>query len=328
MRRIAAFALAVTGLATAAAPAAAQDAVIATVERPTTVDAYAGRAVWSAWDPAIRAYRLTEHVDGHVRTVPVAPNRVPFDVDLGPDARGRTLAVYSRCRRPPIATWVLNGRRGCDLHLYDFARARERRLTRANSDADEYWPTVWRSRIAFTRIYPRRYPVLYWRPLDGGGASRRLRGGPTNVDDVVAEELDMSGSRVAYTWTYEYGGDLRLDTVGGEGRRLVELFGSGAAANVLEAQGPALVGRDVYWAFSVSQDAPVYSEIRRHDIATRRNFRATTRIDADPSLPSATAGFGQDRGVSWYVRAAAPNAYEVHRASGMTYERAPPIRLD
>jgi hypothetical protein len=69
----------------------------------------------------------------------------------------------------------------------------------------------------------------------------------------------------------------------------------------------------------------VYSEIRRVAIATRRQQRATTRIGADPSRPRATEGFAQDGGTSWYVRVVAPDAYEIHRATGLHYEPAPVV---
>jgi len=60
----------------AAAPARA-DTLVATVARPTTVDAAAGRAVWSAWDGS--AYRLTEYADGQVQTDPrLAGSRIAF----------------------------------------------------------------------------------------------------------------------------------------------------------------------------------------------------------------------------------------------------------
>lgn len=315
-----------------AAPAAAADTVVATTARPTTVDAFAGRAVWSAWDPAARAYRLTEYADGQVRTLPVAPSRVPFDVDLGPAPRRGTLAVYSRCKRPPVTSWQLNGRRGCDLYRYDFRRSRESRIARANSRSDEYWPTVWRGRLAFTRTYPpkrgRTRRLLYWRPLHGGGSSRRLDRGPTNRGDAVPEQLDIKWRRVAFVWKYEYGADLRLDTTTGRERRLVRLPGSGAAATELVAQGPTIARRRVHWTLAVTGDAPVYSEIRRHHLRRRKDTRATTRIETGPSALRATEGFAQDGAASWYVRTAGPDAYEIRVARGLGYEPAPPPRLD
>jgi hypothetical protein len=330
--RTAVIAVGVAATLTVAAPAAGADRTVATVSRPTGVDAYGGRAVWSAWDPAVHAYRLTAYIPGHVRTLPIAPNPVPFDADIGPDRHGLLYVVFSRCTRPPADTWALDGRRGCDLYSARVTGTGQITVRGTNSPADEYWPTIWGDRIAFTRTYrprdgqPRRF--VYWRALTGGGPSHRLRRGSTEEGDAVPEQLDMRGRRVAFVWRHEFGADLRLASSDGGGRTLVRVPGSGAAVNELAAQGPSLRGGAVYWMLSVGGDAPVYSEIRRVAIATRRQTRATTRIEADPSRPRATEGFAQDGGRSWYVRAAAANAYEIHLATGLRYEPAPPIVLE
>jgi hypothetical protein len=114
-----------------------------------------------------------------------------------------------------------------------------------------------------------------------------------------------------------------LDTTSGGRRLLVRLPGSGAEVNDLTAQGPTLGSGGVHWGFSVGEDTPVYTELRRVDLKTLRETRATTRVDADPHFIRATSGFAQDRGTSWYVRAAAAGAFEIHRATSLTYEPAP-----
>jgi hypothetical protein len=311
-----------------AAPARADDHVVATVAKPTTIDAYGGRAVWSAWDESAHAYRLTEYTADHgVRTLPLRPRAAPFDVDLGPDARGGTLAVYSRCAKTPVSTWSLDGRHGCDLFAYGFGPRGEFRVPNANSSADEYWPTVWRSRIAFTRTYrPKQHRsrrFLYWRGFNGTAASHRLDRGPTDRA-AVPERLDLRSRRVAFDWAYEYGSELRLDTTTGHEHRLVRLPGSGAAVEDLFVQGPTVVGDDVFWGLAVGGDVPVYSEVRRHDLGSGRDTRATMTIRTADDRPKATTGFAQDGGVSWYVRDAGSGSYEIHRADGLAYEPAPP----
>lgn len=308
-----------------AATASAADTTVATVSRATPVDVYGGHAVWSTWDGS--AYRLTDYSGGQARTLPVAGSAAPLDVDVGSDARGKPLAVYARCRRAPNAPWGLDGRRGCDLYGFRFASGREFRITRANTGADEYYPAVWRGRIAFTRSYRDGRRALYWRKLGRGGASHRLRGGPT-VEEAVPSDLDMRFGTVAFVWRYEFGAELRLATTTGKGRRLVRIPGSGAAANQLAAQGPSIAGGSVYWMLSVGGDAPVWSRIRRVRIASGRQQQATTRIDADASRPRATEGFGHDRSASWYVRDAGPDRFEIHRATGLRYEAAEPIVLE
>jgi hypothetical protein len=307
-----------------ATDASAADTVVAMVPRATPVDVSGGHALWSAWDG--KSYRLTDHSAGRTRALPVGGRTVPFDADVGSDAQGEPIAVYSRCRRAPLDAWALDGRRGCDLYLYRFASGRQSRITRANSTADEYFPAVWRGRLAFTRTYRNGQRRLYWRTLGRAGASHRLAGGPTE-EPAVPRDLDIRGGTVAYVRKYEFGAELRTATTTGKGRRLVRVPGSGAAANQLTAQGPSLAGGNVYWMLSVGGDAPVWSRIRRVNVAAHGRQQTTTRIDADPSLPRATEGYGHDASGSWYVRDVAPDRFEVHRASGLRYEPADPIVL-
>jgi hypothetical protein len=51
---------AAAALALTPASAGAEDTAVATVARATPVDVYGGHAVWSSWDAAAGAYRLTE----------------------------------------------------------------------------------------------------------------------------------------------------------------------------------------------------------------------------------------------------------------------------
>jgi hypothetical protein len=319
-------------LAAVPAAAAAADEVIATTAKATGVEAYRGHVVWSAWDPAISAYRLTEYHDGMIQPLNrVPPSAVPFDVDLGPDPFGGTMAVFSRCKKPPLSLWALNGRRGCDLYYARLSAGSQVTLRRANSPADESSPTVWNGRIAFARTYsghggpPRRF--LYWRSFTGSGPSHRLRRGPVG-DGAVPEQLDMRGTRVTYVWQYEFGAQLRLADTGGGGRALVRVPGSGAAAHDLVTQGPTLAPRGVYWMLAVTDGEPVSSEFRWAGLGGRSQQRATTGVTADPGLERATEGFAQDGGASYYVRAVAADRFEIHRVTGLAWEPAPPIELD
>ena len=318
-------------LAAVPAAAAAADEVIATTAKATGVDAYRGHVVWSAWDPAISAYRLTEYHDGTIRPLTgVPPSPVPFDVDLGPDPFGGTVAVFSRCKKPPVSPWALNGRRGCDLYYARLSAPSQVTLRRANSPADESSPTVWKGRIAFARTYRghggQRRRGLYWRSFSGGGPSHRLRRGPVG-DGAVAEQLDMRGTRVSYVWQYEFGAQLRLADTAGGGRALVRVPGSGAAPHDRFAQGPTLARRGVFWMLAVTGSEPVFSEFRWVALGGRQQ-RATTRVTAGPSLQRATEGFAQDGAASYYVRAVAADRFEIHRVTGLAWEPAPPIELD
>jgi hypothetical protein len=314
-------------LAIAASPARAADTTVATVSKATQVDAYGGRAVWSTYDPAAGVYRLTVYNHGRTRPLPVAPSRVPFDIDLGPGPHGGTVAIYSRCRRLVLGTSALDGHRGCDLYAYRFRIGRETKVV--GTSADEYAPAVWGRRIAFTRVtdtgtqFPRRR--MLWRSLNGRGPAHRLAGNPKDIGGGLPEQLDMRGRQVAFVWQYEWGADLCMSVIGGRGQLLVRMPGSGAETFDLTAQGPTVGRRVVHWALSVGVDFPTFSEIRRIDPGTLKEQRATARIEtASTKVVRATSGFAQDRGVSWYVRVPSPDRYEIHRASGLAYEPAPP----
>lgn len=196
-------------MATASATTAHADTVIATEARATGVSAHGDRLAWSSYDPTSRRYRLVSRTDGVTRTVPVRSRRVPFDVDLGPDRAGRTVAVYSRCRREPSFENTANqlptygSGRGCDIYEFDFARGRERKLTRVSGrHSSEVLPSVWGRRIAFIRVYERRRGdaghVRHLYVADG--RSREIRGGPRGSPGPLS--LDLAGRRVAYAWAH------------------------------------------------------------------------------------------------------------------------------
>ena len=209
-----------TYLVLAAVPAAA-DELIATVARPTTISALDGRIVWSDYDPAVKRYFLTQRLNGVTSRLPVGARSVPFDLDLGPDADGKPVAAYSRCRRDPpprnrprgaiaqLPEWRLG--RGCDLYLYSFEQGREVLVRFASSRAaSEFLPTVWTDRIAFARVFERRRgragrrAFLYSRPNSlftsqgRRGHTRRLPGGPRTGPGPTA--LDLATRRLAFGW--------------------------------------------------------------------------------------------------------------------------------
>jgi len=125
-----------------AAPAGA-DAVVAELTRDTPIAAYGGVVAWSDYDAATKRYRLVVREGDETARAPIAGSRRAFDVSLGPDARGRVVALYTRCR---TAT------RGCDVYRYDLRARRERKVVSVSSPVkDEAWPVQWRDRLAFVR---------------------------------------------------------------------------------------------------------------------------------------------------------------------------------
>ncbi|HEU4977352.1 MAG TPA: hypothetical protein VFT42_00505 [Solirubrobacteraceae bacterium] len=248
MRR---FALPLLLAASLLAPAAARAETgdIAKLDRNTPIAAYGGRLLWSAYVDATKQYVLTTRANGITSVVPVAPRSVPFDADLGPDAQGHVVAVYSRCTREitpsgSFAPSLYNRGKGCDLYEYDFTTARETKLAGANAPAaSEFWPTIWKGTLAFGRTYDRKpdYPYIYTRPVTGAARSARQPGGARNQcsrgqcsNPTLSrpEDLDLYGRRLGFTWRYSGVGeglstDIRMDTIGGGHTRVAHQGGGG-----------------------------------------------------------------------------------------------------
>ena len=113
-------------LVAAIAPgAAAADTVISQERAPSKVSAELNRVVWSSYDPATGDCSLmSRFVTGEVTRLPVAPRKVPFDVDLGYLGEGAEVATYSRRKLEARLTGGgSNGllpsyatARGCDMY--------------------------------------------------------------------------------------------------------------------------------------------------------------------------------------------------------------------
>jgi hypothetical protein len=163
--------------------------------------------------------------------LPIAPGARYVDLGRGPD--GTPVAVYARCpyeTKSPVGAphYFIYSRLpvqpplGCDLYLYDFATAVERKLDAPSTVAgSEYLPTISGDRIAFVRVYSQRkgraglYPHIYVSRLDGRGKTIRIPGGPRGVYDldevgigtlafggVGPIGLDLHGNRLAWTWEW------------------------------------------------------------------------------------------------------------------------------
>jgi hypothetical protein len=283
------------------------DVTYATVSNPTPVSFYAGRVAWSALDPARHGYVLMTHAAGSMSPVPVQPRGVPFDVDLGPDEHGDTVAVYSRCGREPQGTgtpgtviprWRTG--RGCDIFKFSFATGRETRVASANgARSSEFLPSIWDTRIAFARVYERRKgragdrAYLYARAVLGSSRSDRLKVGPRSSGrlclfppegggpvcgvevEVGPTALDLRGRRLAFTWSTRGGScpatvtGAWLDSLGG-GRRQVETT---CTTNLQgrEIVSPSISAGRVYYVKSLTGgDQGTAGSIRSYRISSRR----------------------------------------------------------
>jgi hypothetical protein len=244
----------------------------------------------------------------------VRPRGVPFDADLGPDPNGDTVAVYSRCGRepghagPPGNAIIVNfpdwrTGRGCDLYEFNFTTFRETRVASANgARSSEFLPSIWKTKIAFARVYERRRgragdrPSLYVRPVLGAGRSVRLPPGPRSrirlcriprpgkrICRVPVElgptALDLRGRRLAFGWDALTGtscngnSGIWLDTFGG-GQRRIETTCSGDIQGS-ELLSPTIDGGSVHYGWALYGDQTA-SRIRSYKISSGERKDALT----------------------------------------------------
>jgi hypothetical protein len=292
-----------------AGSASAEDVV--TLDHSTPVAAFGGRLLWSRFDPVTDDYALVTRAGGIPIIVPVAHRAVPFDADLGPGPDGGTVAVYSRCARETTPsgsfTPALYGLgKGCDIYQFDFATGRETRVTAVSApDASEFWPTIWRSTIAYARVYDSKpgLPYLYVRAVGSSRPSTRLPGGPRSTCGNCTGTrnfpiaLELYGKRLGFTWSYTGTGegldsDIRMDTVGAGHTRVAHQNGGGLTQ--VQLGWPAFEDGRLYWAASCFGDpggCPGRYGLRRYRISSG----VTATAPGPPSLLAAD----RDAGLTW-----------------------------
>lgn len=181
---------------------------------------YEGLLAWSEVDVGSSSYALTARYDNRRFRVPVPPRSVPFDVSAGPDANGRPVLVYSRCRQEPgNASAAVNGgvftaptppytmAKGCDVYRFDLSTMRESRVSPVStSGASEMLPAIWKDEIAFVRVYDQRsgrrgtYPYVYVRTKD---RTMRQPGGARGTSGLPGPTwLTIGDAGVAFVWNY------------------------------------------------------------------------------------------------------------------------------
>ena len=193
-------------LALAPSTASADD-VLATLPslQQGRLSAYAGQVVWSE--------QITQGVNvlmrwraGRVDRLPVRSRKSPFDLDLGPDARGRAVAVYSRCAG---ATAALPDRR-CDVYQLSLASGRERRLRRVSTlPRSEYAPTIWRGNIAYASARRSGLKPRLMLLRRGARRPRRLPNGTRVTAFSHVRQMDLTSNALVFTWSEvtNYGDD-------------------------------------------------------------------------------------------------------------------------
>jgi hypothetical protein len=224
--RIRAILAATAVLCVCAAPASAVGVRrIASEAVVSKLAAFGGIVAWSHYGATIGEYRLMAYVHGRASTLPVAPRRVPFDVSLGPDGKGKAVAVYSRCATESpvwvdgVSSVVESPPSGCRLYEYSFATRREVRLGRVSA----YLPTIWGNELAYVRARAGQ-PTLFAQPVTAPKRGRlravALPGGDASRTGPGPVSLDLRGANLAVAWQ---GGDgtggwtstIYLDTLTG-----------------------------------------------------------------------------------------------------------------
>ncbi len=211
-----------------AQPIAADAAIVETeiAEEPgaTLVATHGGWVVWSTYDPvgagpscpAIRApcerWRLVGRAPGSQSITPfaIATRPMAFDVDLGPDDRGRTAAVYSRCQSEPRSVsgyWRYSRHRagrGCRIVKLDLETGGETTLYRRKGQSLIY-PTMWRNRLAYVarRRRPDDLRIELRVTRNGRTTTAELGRGPARRTEFpLAGPLrtDLRGKDLVFAW--------------------------------------------------------------------------------------------------------------------------------
>ena len=199
--------------AAAAVPVASAAAATQIAVEPyaSKLAAFRGVLAWSHWNATLGAYQLMARYRGTNHVLPVAPRAVPFDVSLGPDAKGHTVAVYSRCSVEQSA-WTLGASlarftapRGCVLYRYDFATAREARIPGIAGSGSFYLPAIWMNEIAYVRTGASGAPRLFVQQLKASrhhpGRAVALPGGPASATGGPGPvSLSLRAGVLAFAW--------------------------------------------------------------------------------------------------------------------------------
>lgn len=200
-------------------PGALADDTLVTPTSLGALSAYGGWLAWSEQGADTRWHLVGWHAGQEV-AFPVPSRSVPFDVDVGPDAQGRPVLLYSRCARDPqagslsfdgVAQW--SGAAGCRLHQLDPATGTDTALAVPGEfTGSDSTPSRWFGSIAFARrpSSSRIARVMLWRV--GSRAVRRLRAGDVPrrcvshngcrgaIHQGAVDQLDLGAAYLAFLW--------------------------------------------------------------------------------------------------------------------------------
>lgn len=271
--------------AAAPAPASAAPTEVAVSQKDIALSAHAGTLAWSAYDPAISAFRIMVREPGQApRVLPVRPQAAGFDLDLGTNLTGSLYLVYSRCRTPSDG---IRPPSDCDLYRTALASGREEHLAALSSRWDEREPTISAGQIAFVRRERGAGAAMLDTVRVGataGPASPTRVHARSPVRRAALQDPELGGGRLAYTVAgrgpHGFGQrQLRLRTLRSALEAIVYTARSGGAnfANITGASFDA-DGSHLYWA-RTNQGSGTGNRLIRYTVSSRRLAYAQGRTD-------------------------------------------------
>ena len=260
---------------------ASADDVLATLPslQQSDLSAYGGHVVWSERiAPAVNV--LMRWRAGRVERLPVRSRKVPFDLDLGPDARGRAVAVYSRCAGEHNIERPV---RRCDVYQLSLTSGRERRLRRVSTlPRSEYAPTIWRGTVAYasaTRSGRRPRLMLLRR---GARRPRRLLTRTGLTASSRLEPMDLTSNALVFIrGNYDAWELRRVRLSGGRGTILAKGISQEGFGDAPES--PNATPHETIWVRAVSTPCRETRIVvdrdgqRRMTAPTPREIRALAR---------------------------------------------------
>jgi hypothetical protein len=269
------------------AQALARDRAISSDRTARNLSAFGQGLVWSRED-ANGNSRLVLSSFGRPADVNVQAFQGGLvDPDLGQDADGTSVAVYTRC----------GGASGqnCDVFQYDFSRQRESKVAGASSSScSEFAPSIWQGTVAFARRGSRRCRGLY---------VKGPRGAALQLDRRIPADTDIRAGRVAYQYAPDAGHTyIRVFTIR-RGRSTLVVAGVRGEGELTRVTTPTFSGRYLYW---------LHEDERRNEfVAARSRARADSTVQfTNRTLPGRVDSIALDGRSLFYT-----NSRGVHQAN-------------
>jgi hypothetical protein len=264
MRR--ALLLALISLLALVPAAASADTPVAVTPGPTNVAAYGGFLAWSQYDAGTKQYSLVvRNGDATPKVIRAASSPAPLEVSLGPDSKGRVVALYVRCTSAPKNdNDVANG---CDAYRYQTSSGSQAKLGFSSPHDDEEWPAQWRGQFVFGRALMSgsgtsaiRCDIPYRRAVSGSTSSRMDRGSCAAMNGLA-----IRGTVVGQTTIARNASQVRLLSTNGGPVRVATSSSYGEESNYLG--GPALDATYIYAARYGVHPTQSFVRIKRSGLA-------------------------------------------------------------